>query len=138
MAVIRRGTLSGAVVLALATGIPIGCGSDACDASCDPIGASVRVETPDPLRITVCVDEDCRDLDDGRRFEAGEVVGGFSGWQGVGLRDEEVHIRVAVRDESGVLLATFDDTREPAGDADCCGKYVAFRFDGDSLEWWDE
>ena len=129
--------LATVAVLALALGTQVGCSDECDDLSCDPIGASVRVTTPDPLRITVCLDDDCRELEDGRQVEGTDVSGGFSGWEGISLPDEEIHIEVEVRDDAGQVLATFDETRKPSGGRCSCGRYAAFRFDGDSLEWWD-
>jgi hypothetical protein len=135
MAANRGWALSGGVVLALVTAVPVGC-SDGCgDLSCDPIAASVRTDLPDPLRITVCLDDDCRDLTDGRSIEGADVTGGFSGFGSESLPDENVHVRVAARDGSGNVLATFEDRRKPTNG--CCGNYVAFRFDGEELRWVD-
>jgi hypothetical protein len=134
MAVKRGWTLGGAVLLALATGIPIGCGSDACALSCDVPHATVRTDKGDPFRVTMCIDDDCRDLGDRYVTETDPGYAEVRGFDDA-LPDGPARIRVTVRDAAGEVVSTFDDVREPA--RGCCGPFIALTLKDDDLVWVD-
>ena len=135
MAVIRGWTLSGAVVLALATGIPVGCGSDACALSCDAPHAAVRTPgVTDPITMEMCVDGDCEELEDQRTADYPEY-GVFRGFD-YRIPTDDTKITVTVRNGAGEVIASFDETRTPQL-SECCGYYIAIDFDGSALIWRD-
>lgn len=94
-----------------------------CDCGGGPPSAGVDTTGLDgAARVTMCLDDDCRDLD-----QIPDLPGLFNGFAGA-LTSDRVHIRVAVRDADGAVMATLDDTRKIP--SDCCGLYLRVQ-DGD-------
>ena len=136
MAAVRGWTLGGAVVLALSTGSPVGCGSDACALSCEEPHARVLTGlNVDPLQVEMCLDGECEMLED-RRDQYAQPYGEFSGffWR-LPAGGEMVEVFVEVRTPDGAVLATLDSA-EKVPEGTCC-PYLAVEFDGGELVWVD-
>lgn len=121
-----RWALRGVFIAVMATGIPVGCGADECGTSCAaPAAYIARDGLPDGVRATLCIEDDCRDLVEDPTF------GAWSGFTDE-VPQEDSHVRAAVRDADGNVLATFDGAGRPGR---CSCGVIDLRLEGDELVW---
>ena len=121
----RRRLSASVLPLTLALGVQVGC-SQECGTSCgEPAAYIERDGLPDGARATLCIDDDCRDLEVDETFDAWV---GFE-WE---VPQEDSHVRAAVRSAEGNVVATYDGVGRPAP---CSCGVIDLRFDGDELVW---
>jgi hypothetical protein len=112
-------------LLPVALGAQVGC-SDDCGTSCGAPAAFIsRDGLPHDARATLCIEDDCRDLVEDPTWDA---------WSGFTYEvpQEDSHVRAAVRDADGNVLATFDGVGRPGR---CSCGVIDLRLESDELVW---